>query len=149
MRLTARVDYALRAACALAATERDAPGTWSTSDQVAAAEGIPQRFLEAILRDLRRAGVVDSRRGQDGGHRLATAAGEVSLADIIRAVDGPLALVRGTRPEHLDYQGASVHLQQVWVALRAAERRILEGTTLAHVIAADGLPDEVRALADG
>lgn len=146
MRLTARVDYALRAACALAVTERESPGTWSTSDQVAAAEGIPRRFLEAILRDLRRAGVVDSRRGQDGGHRLAVAADRVSLADLIRAVDGPLALVRGTRPENLDYQGASVHLQQVWLALRVAERRILEGTTLAHVVADDGLPDGVRHL---
>lgn len=145
MRLTARVDYALRAACALAATERAAPGSWSTSDQVAAAEGVPQRFLEAILRDLRRAGVVDSRRGQDGGHRLAVDPSAVTLADLIRAVDGPLALVRGTRPEDLDYQGASTHLQDVWLALRAAERRLLEGTTLAHVASGE-LPDDVRAL---
>ncbi len=107
MRLTARVDYALRAACALAAAETADPGTWSTSDEVAEAEGVPHRFLEAILRDLRRAGVVDSRRGQDGGHRLAADPSAVSLADLIRAVDGPLALVRGTRPENLDYQGAS------------------------------------------
>jgi Rrf2 family protein len=148
MRLTARVDYALRAACALAATERDAPGSWSTSDQVAAAEGVPQRFLEAILRDLRRAGVVDSRRGQDGGHRLAVDPSAVSLADLIRAVDGPLALVRGTRPEDLDYQGASRHLQDVWLALRAAERRLLEGTTLDHVVAGE-LPDGVRDLLRG
>ncbi|GAB4068849.1 Rrf2 family transcriptional regulator [Angustibacter speluncae] len=145
MRLTARVDYALRAACALAATERESPGTWSTSDQVAAAEGVPQRFLEAILRDLRRAGVVDSRRGQDGGHRLAVDPSTVTLADLIRAVDGPLALVRGTRPEDLDYQGASTHLQDVWLALRSAERRLLEGTTLAHVASGE-LPDDVRAL---
>ena len=145
MRLTARVDYALRAACALAAAEASAPGTWSTSDQVAEAEGVPQRFLEAILRDLRRSGVVDSRRGQDGGHRLAVAAGEVSLADLIRAVDGPLAMIRGTRPENLDYRGASTGLQDVWLALRAAERRVLEGTTLAHLVAGT-LPDDVRVM---
>ncbi len=145
MRLTARVDYALRAACALAAAEVAAPGTWSTSDEVAGSEGVPHRFLEAILRDLRRSGLVASRRGQDGGHRLAVPPAEVSLADLIRAVDGPLAMVRGTRPENLDYQGASTGLQDVWLALRAAERQILEGTTLAHLVAGT-LPDDVRAL---
>ncbi len=145
MRLTARVDYALRAACALAAAETADPGTWSTSDEVAEAEGVPHRFLEAILRDLRRAGIVDSRRGQDGGHRLAADPSQVTLADIIRAVDGPLATVRNTRPENLDYQGASTGLQDVWLALRAAERQILEGTTLAHLV--DGeLPARVRVL---
>lgn len=145
MRLTARVDYALRAACALAAAETADPGCFSTSDEVAEAEGVPHRFLEAILRDLRRSGLVDSRRGQDGGHRLAVPPAEVSLADLIRAVDGPLAMVRGTRPENLDYQGSSTGLQDVWLALRAAERRILEGTTLSHLVAGT-LPDDVRAL---
>ena len=148
MRLTARVDYALRAACALAAAETADPGTWSTSDEVAEGEGVPQRFLEAILRDLRRAGLVDSRRGQDGGHRLAVDPAQVSLADLIRAVDGPLATVRNTRPENLDYQGASTGLQDVWLALRAAERRILEGTTLAHLVSGD-LPADVTALLRG
>jgi Rrf2 family protein len=145
VRLTARVDYALRAACALAAAELAEPGTWSTSDEVAEGEGVPHRFLEAILRDLRRAGIVDSRRGQDGGHRLAVDPSRVSLADLIRAVDGPLATVRNTRPENLDYQGASTGLQDVWLALRTAERRILEGTTLAHLVAGE-LPADVRAL---
>jgi Rrf2 family protein len=148
VRLTARVDYALRAACALAVTETAHPGTWTTSDEVAESEGVPHRFLEAILRDLRRAGVVDSRRGQDGGHRLAVDPSQVSLADIIRAVDGPLATVRGTRPENLDYQGASTGLQDVWLALRTAERRILEGTTLAH-LASGALPGDVQALLRG
>ena len=146
MRLTARVDYALRAACALAAAEQASPGTWTTSDEVAEGEGVPQRFLEAILRDLRRAGLVDSRRGQDGGHRLAADPAQVSLADLIRAVDGPLALVRGTRPEHLRYQGASTGLQDVWLALRAAERRILEGTTLAHLVAGEPPPEVAELL---
>ncbi len=141
MRLTAKVDYALRAACALAAAEPES----LTSDAVSAGEGIPQRFLEGILRDLRRGGLVDSRRGPDGGHRLAVPANELSIADIIRAVDGPLATVRNTRPEQLDYRGASRHLVEVWVALRAAERHILERTTVADVVAGT-LPEDVAAL---
>ncbi len=143
MRLTAKVDYALRAACALAAAEPDS----LTSEVVAAREGIPQRFLEGILRDLRRGGLVDSRRGPEGGHRLAVAAGELSIADIIRVIDGPLATVRNTRPEHLDYTGSSVHLREVWVALRAAERHILERTSVADVVAG-ALPPDVTALLD-
>lgn len=141
MRLTARVDYALRAACALAVVAPDG----LTSDQVATTEGIPQRFLEVILRDLRRSGMVESRRGPDGGHRLAVPTTELSIADIIRAVDGPLATVRNHRPEQLEYTGASVHLRDVWLALRAAERQILETTTVADVVAGS-LPDEVTAL---
>ncbi len=143
MRLTAKVDYALRAACALAAAEPDS----LTSEVVAARESIPQRFLEGILRDLRRGGLVDSRRGPEGGHRLAVPASELSIADIIRVVDGPLATVRNTRPEHLDYTGSSVHLRDVWVALRAAERHILERTTVADVVAGS-LPEDVSALLD-
>lgn len=131
MRLTARVDYALRAMCALTAAEGDTVNT----ETISAREGVPQKFLEGILRDLRRAGLVSSRRGPDGGHALALLAHNVTVADVIRAVDGPLALVRNLRPEQLEYSGSSVHLQQVWIALRASERKILEGTTVADVVA--------------
>ncbi|WP_299038876.1 Rrf2 family transcriptional regulator [uncultured Pseudokineococcus sp.] len=137
MRLTAKTDYALRAVCQLASR----PGG-ATSDRVSEAEAIPQRFLEAILRDLRRAGLVTSRRGPDGGHALAVDPEQLTVADVIRAIDGPLALVRNLRPEQLDYRGASVALQDVWVALRASERAILEATTVAMVVR-DDLPDVV------
>ncbi|GAA2030533.1 Rrf2 family transcriptional regulator [Pseudokineococcus marinus] len=137
MRLTAKTDYALRAVCQLASR----PGG-ATSDHISEAEAVPQRFLEAILRDLRRAGLVTSRRGPDGGHALAVDPEELTVADVIRAIDGPLALVRNLRPEQLDYRGASVALQDVWVALRASERAILEATTVAMVVR-DQLPDVV------
>ncbi|WP_298801774.1 Rrf2 family transcriptional regulator [uncultured Pseudokineococcus sp.] len=137
MRLTAKTDYALRAVCQLASR----PGG-ATSDRISEAEAVPQRFLEAILRDLRRAGLVTSRRGPDGGHALAVDPEELTVADVIRAIDGPLALVRNLRPEQLDYRGASVALQDVWVALRASERAILEATTVAMVVR-DELPDVV------
>jgi Rrf2 family protein len=137
VRLTAKTDYALRAVCQLASR----PGG-ATSDRISEAEGIPQRFLEAILRDLRRAGLVTSRRGPDGGHALAVDAETLTVADVIRAIDGPLALVRNLRPEQLDYRGASTALQDVWVALRAGERAILEATTVAMVVR-DELPEVV------
>jgi len=137
VRLTAKTDYALRAVCQLASR----PGG-ATSDRISEAEAIPQRFLEAILRDLRRAGLVTSRRGPDGGHALAVDPEQLTVADVIRAIDGPLALVRNLRPEQLDYRGASVALQDVWVALRAGERAILEATTVAMVVR-DDLPDVV------
>lgn len=131
MRLSARVDYALRALCALAVAAPES----LTTERVAESEGIPARFLEGILRDLRRAGIVASRRGPAGGHALAVDARAVTVADVIRGIDGPLALVRNLRPEQLEYSAASAHLQDLWVALRAAERQILEGTTVADVVA--------------
>ncbi len=140
MRLSARVDYAVRACVVLA---RD--GGWHTSESVATAQAIPARFLEAILRDLRRADLVESRRGREGGHRLARAAGLVSVADVIRAIDGPLAVVRGLRPEQLTYGDDTRSVQQLWLALRAAERACLEGTTVRD-LAEGRLPDPVLAL---
>jgi Rrf2 family protein len=131
VRLSARVDYALRALCALAVAAPES----LTTERVADSEGIPARFLEGILRDLRRAGIVASRRGPAGGHALAVDARAVTVADVIRGIDGPLALVRNLRPEQLEYSAASAHLQDLWVALRAAERQILEGTTVADVVA--------------
>lgn len=143
MRLSARVDYALRAAAELAA-HGEGP---VTAEHLAALQGMPARFLETILLDLRRAGLVRSQRGPEGGYWLARPATEVSLADVIRAVDGPLAHVRGERPEHLAYSGAAAPLREVWVALRASERTILESVTLEHV-AAGCLPERVRRLVE-
>lgn len=141
MRLSARADYALRAAIELAAAE----GSHLTADQLARAQHIPGKFLEAILTQLRRAGLVRSQRGPEGGFWLARPAEGISLADIIRAIDGPLVGVRGERPERVGYTGAAAPLQAVWIALRANERAILEEVTLAHIVAGK-LPDRIQLL---
>ena len=143
MRLSARSDYALRAVIELAAA---GPGH-VTADQLARSQAIPGKFLEAILTQLRRAGLVRSQRGPEGGFWLARSAGEISLADVIRAIDGPLLGVRGERPENLGYTGAAEPLQSVWIALRANERAILEEVTLEHVVTGN-LPPSVRKLAE-
>lgn len=145
MRLNARVDYALRAVVELAA----AGGTADrpvTADRLATAQNIPPKFLESILLQLRRAGFINSQRGPEGGYWLARPAGEITLAEVIRIIDGPLANVRGQRPEDLGYTGAARSLQEVWIALRASEREILELVTVAHVASAR-LPKRVRTLA--
>ncbi|SDZ09148.1 transcriptional regulator, BadM/Rrf2 family [Micromonospora pattaloongensis] len=148
MRLSARVDYALRAAAELAAAGAgpDRPPTPVTAEQIARAQEIPPKFLESILLQLRRGGIVHAQRGPDGGYWLARPAPEISLAEIIRVIDGPLAHVRGQRPEDLGYRGAAGALQEVWIALRASERQILELVTVADVAAAT-LPERVRVLA--
>jgi Rrf2 family protein len=145
MRLSARVDYALRAVVELAAAV-DGSGRLVTADQLAQAQGIPPKFLESILLQLRRGGVVNAQRGPDGGYWLGRAANEISMADVIRVIDGPLANVRGHRPEALGYQGAAQPLQEVWIALRASEREILEMVTIEDVANAK-LPDRIRELA--
>jgi Rrf2 family protein len=145
MRLSARVDYALRAVVELASAT-DGPGRPVTAEQLAQAQGIPPKFLESILLQLRRGGVVNAQRGPEGGYWLARPAGQISLADVIRVIDGPLANVRGHRPEALGYKGAAQSLQEVWIALRASEREILELVTVADVASAQ-LPDRVRELA--
>ena len=137
MRLSARVDYALRAMAELAAA-----GEPRTVEQLSAAQRLPNKYLESILGELRRGGLLRSQRGPDGGYRLAREAAAISIADVIRALDGELANVHGSRPEHLEYVGAAAPLQEVWIALRASERLILEGVTLAHV-AAGQLPTPV------
>ena len=114
-------------------------------EAIATAQGIPLRFLENILGDLRNAGIVESRRGVDGGYLLARPASEISLADVIRAVDGPLANVAGTRPNLLQYQGSTERLRDVWVGVRAALRGVLEETTLADV-ASKKLPKHLERL---
>jgi Rrf2 family protein len=140
VRLSARVDYALRATAELAAA--DAP---RTVEQLSAAQKIPNKYLESILGELRRGGLLRSQRGPDGGYRLARPAEAISIADVIRALDGELANVRGSRPENLSYSGAAAALQEVWIALRASERAILEKVTLAHVAAGE-MPTSVATL---
>ncbi|MEH1013207.1 Rrf2 family transcriptional regulator [Micromonospora sp. CPCC 206060] len=148
MRLSARVDYALRATAELAAVaDPDNLGRSRplTAEQIARAQAIPPKFLESILLQLRRGGIVHAQRGPEGGYWLARPAGEISLAEVIRVIDGPLAHVRGQRPEDLGYAGAARALQEVWIALRASERQILELVTVADV-AAGQLPEQVREL---
>jgi Rrf2 family protein len=142
MRVTAKADYAVRASIELASGSRDSP---RKVDEVAQAQGIPLSFLENILTQLRSAGIVRSQRGPDGGYWLAQPADEVTLAHVIRAVEGPLVGVRGQRPEEVEYQGSAQALQQVWVALRANLRKVLERVTIADVAAGE-LPPEVLAL---
>jgi Rrf2 family protein len=142
MRVSAKADYAIRAAVELAAAG-DGP---VKGERIANAQGIPPNFLENILADLRNAGIVGSRRGAEGGYWLARPAGEVSLADVIRAVDGPLANVRGVRSDELEYEGSAKALEQVWIAVRASLRGVLERVSLADVARGE-LPDHVRQLA--
>jgi Rrf2 family protein len=148
MRITAKVDYAVRAASELAA-HADAHGSKvpMKGDAVATAQAIPVRFLESILAELRRSGIVGSQRGSDGGYWLARPASTISVADVIRAVEGPLADVHGSPPEEVEYTGAATELQRVWVATRVALREVLEATTLAD-IATGTLPARVSELAE-
>jgi Rrf2 family protein len=142
MRVSAKADYAIRAGVELASA-----GEWPVKgDRIAKAQGIPPNFLENILADLRNAGIVGSRRGAEGGYWLARPAGEVSLADVIRAVDGPLANVRGVRSDQLEYDGSAKVLGDVWIAVRASLRAVLEQVSLEDVARGD-LPDHVRQLA--
>jgi Rrf2 family protein len=141
VRVSAKVDYAVRAALELAAADEGPV----KGDRVAEAQKIPLKFLENILSELRRAGIVGSQRGADGGYRLARPADEVSVADVIRAVEGPLADVHGTSPEALDPPGVAAPVKQVWLATRAALRSVLEVVTVGH-IARDELPPIVAEL---
>lgn len=131
MRISAKADYALRAMAELAAAE---PGVPVKGERLATTQGIPQKFLEAILTELRHGGLVATQRGAEGGYMLARPAEEISLADVIRAVEGPLASVRGIRPDHLEYTGAARGLQEVWLQVRAALRGVLEQTSLADLV---------------
>ena len=143
MRISAKADYALRATAELAA----AGGGPVKGEALATAQGIPPKFLENILGDLRHARLVRSQRGADGGYWLAQPADQITLADVIRAVDGPLASVRGERPEDVAYDGAAEALQRVWIAVRASLRSVTEDVTLAD-LAAGKLPAAVERLVD-
>jgi Rrf2 family protein len=142
MHVTAKADYAVRAVIELADSGQDSP---RKVDEVAQAQGIPVSFLENILTQLRSSGIVRSQRGPEGGYWLAKPADEVNLAQVIRAVEGPLVGVRGQRPEEVRYTGSAESLQQVWIALRANLRKVLEHVTVAEV-AAGKLPRDVLAL---
>ena len=141
MQVSARVDYGTRALAELASR----PDQLVTSEELAALQGIPVKFLEGILTQLRRAGLVLSKRGAEGGFRLARPATEIAVADVFRALDGPIAAVRGQAPEDMDYPGAAEHLRDVWVATRAALRTVLEQVTLDDVVNGT-LPDTARGL---
>jgi len=143
MRVSAKADYAVRAAVELAAGgEGPIKG-----EAISQAQEIPLKFLENILGELKHAGLVRSQRGMDGGYWLAKSPDEITVADVIRAVDGPLASVRGDSPEALKYGGRSEPLRNVWIAVRANLRAVLEDVTLAD-IAADDLPGQVTEISD-
>ena len=141
MRISARVDYAVRAAVELAAVAPDS----LTSEKIAQAQGIPARFLQAILGDLQHARLVTSQRGRDGGYRLALPPSEVSIARVMRVEQGFLAEVHGQRPEDVEYPGAAASLPNIWVAAREAYRQVLENVTLADVVAGE-MPTQIAEL---
>ena len=140
MYISAKVDYAIRALCGLADS-----GSPMTAAALASSQQLPEKFLESILNDLRRANLVVSRRGPDGGYLLSRPASEIGLADVIRPLEGPLAEVRGLRPEAATYEGAAESLQTVWVAVRASLRSVLERTTIADIVSGR-LPKLIGAL---
>jgi Rrf2 family protein len=142
MHVTAKADYAVRAIVELAGSSQESP---RKVDDVAQAQGIPVSFLENILTQLRSSGIVRSQRGPEGGYWLAQPADQLNLANVIRAVEGPLVGVRGQRPEEIKYVGSAESLQQVWIALRANLRKVLEHVTVADV-AAGTLPADILAL---
>lgn len=143
MQVTARIDYALRALLQLAATDPSR----LTRDELAAAEAIPPRYLESILLSLRQAGLIVGQRGSAGGYSLGRAPEQITVAEVSRIVDGPLALVQGRRPEDTEYGATSQHLNKLWVGLRAAVRSVMENVTLADLLSGD-LPPAVEALVD-
>ena len=143
VQISAKSDYAVRALLSLASHEPDLVKV----DVVVAEQGLPRKFVEAILGELRRGGLVRSQRGAEGGYALAKPASEITIASVIREVDGPLAEVRGLRPHETTYSGVAEHLPQVWVAVRAAIRAVLDETTLAHVLSGE-LPAHVSELLD-
>ncbi|MET0957507.1 MAG: Rrf2 family transcriptional regulator, partial [Solirubrobacterales bacterium] len=146
MRVSAKADYAVRAMVELAASHSSEQKP-AKGEAISVAQKIPLRFLENILGEVRVHGLVQSRRGADGGYWLARPADDITLAEIIRAVEGPLATVRGEAADEIEYRGASEPLQQVWLALRANIRQVLESVTLADVVGGS-LPEPIGRLAE-
>ena len=140
MYISAKVDYALRALCELAAA--DGP---VTSERLATSQKLPPKFLESILNNMRRAELITSQRGAEGGYRLSRSASEITVADVIRRLDGPLAEVRGLRPEAAVYEGAAETLQDVWVAVRASLRSVLEVVTVEDIVSGT-LPSSISKM---
>ena len=143
MQISAKTDYAIRALLSLAAHEPELVKV----DTVVSEQGLPRKFVEAILGELRRAGIVRSQRGAEGGYALARPAKDIMLGAVIRAVDGPLAEVRGLRPHETTYTGVAEHLPEVWVAVRASLRKVLDEVSLAQVLTGT-LPPHVRKLVE-
>jgi Rrf2 family protein len=143
MRVSAKADYAVRAAAELAAAGDEEP---IKGEKLAEAQDIPLQFLEHILLELKHAGIVRARRGAKGGYWLARPADEVTIADVVRAVEGPIAHVQSAPPESIEYRGNAAHLQQVWIAVRANLRAVLEHVTLADLVSGE-LPGDVVSLA--
>jgi Rrf2 family protein len=143
MQISAKADYAVRAMLSLAA---HAPGPISAG-VVVDEQQLPAKFVESILSELRRAGLVRAQRGVGGGYSLVRPAGEITLGAVIRAVDGPLAEVHGQAPDETSYAGAAVHLRDLWIAVRASLREVLDETTVADVLSGD-LPAHVRTLVE-
>ncbi|MGH2763359.1 MAG: RrF2 family transcriptional regulator [Thermoleophilaceae bacterium] len=143
MKVTAKADYAVRAVLELAAVD----GGLVKGERISRAQGIPLKFLENILIDLRHASIVHAQRGAEGGYRLARAPSEVTLGEVIRAVEGPLASVRGEPPESVSYAGPAEHLRTVWIAVRASLRTVLDDLTLADVVEGR-LPQQVQRLTE-
>ena len=142
MRVSAKADYALRALIEIANRDDGLP---VSAEELGKLQEIPHGFLQAILADMRRAGIVVSQRGQAGGWRLATTPADVTVADVIRAVDGPLVSVYGLRPEAVSYNDSAQILQHVWIAARSSLRDVFENVTI-EALAARRLPDEVEAM---
>lgn len=139
--ITARVDYAVRTLVELAVADP----ALCKAEFLSTAQDIPYKFLEAVLADLRRGELVASRRGPDGGYRLARGASDISIADVIRTVEGPLASVRGERPEDVEYRGHAAALKDVWIGVRVNLRAVLENVSI-HDVAAGTLPGFVDEL---
>lgn len=137
MHVSARADYGVRALLELTVEYRQNPERLVTTEVIAERQSIPAKFLESILRQLRTAGIVDSRRGAEGGYRLARSPETITMAEALRALDGPLAAVKGVAPENIDYPPPATHLREVWVALRMSLRQVLEGLTLSDVARGD------------
>jgi len=146
MEISAKTEYAVRAMLQLAEAADD-DGRPVPAEALAHAQDLPRKFLENILADLRRAGLVRSVQGARGGYRLARSPGEIPVGAIIRAVDGPLAEVRGRRPQDTTYDGVARHLPVLWVAVRASLRQVLDDTSLDDLLTG-GFPETVRLLAD-
>ena len=147
MRISYKVDYGVRAMVSLAAAQAQAPGSPISRAVLAAEQGIPTASLEDILRDLAKAGLTRSMRGRVGGWLLERPAREVTVAEVIRALEGPLASVRGIRPHELAGDGVAQPYIDLWVSVRAALRSVLEAVTIADL--ADGhLPADVAAWLD-
>jgi Rrf2 family protein len=143
VQISAKTDYAVRALLSLAAHAPDRISAGVVVDE----QALPLKFVEGILGDLRRAGLVRTQRGVGGGYSLGRPAGEITLGAVLRAVDGPLAEVHGLRPDETSYSGVAVHLRDVWVAVRASLREVLDETTVQHVLTGE-LPPHVRKLVD-